>query len=628
MQISLFSDNVNCRAVTVGGMESLSKLMLRGYGWSPGVFSTNYRNLDNFLQMDVIALDFDKGLSLEAAALEVSSYAHIIGTSRSHQKEKQGKKGQIEPPCDRFRVVFKLDRPIKSDAEYKCTFEALRAKFPQADPACSDASRFFFPCTEIKYGRDDGEPVRVITPPPRAEKSDKKETTQDKKGTLARSTLEFVALGALPVGCEGRHKALFKAARDYQEQGYDEAEAIEALTKSPICDELGTKEFEKQISKVYKREPKYEPRSLGSESSPQQGTISDISNEKTNGIDAPVPNTGSLRSLDLLEEALAHLANPEAVKGISTGYKEVDELLGGLRQSELGIIQAYPKSGKTVFLTNLMANLTAQGHKVGFASLEMHPAKQVEPDLYSILLKKDIRKGVTDEDRSEIVRMLNEGRGLVYFKRDRRPTAEEICAWARNCYHEHGVRFIFADHFHKFVPDESSVSSIARTITALTGLKYECPEMFVGIVVQPTKEQRTRDGLAERVGRNTLRGGASIFDECDWLINMHTKYSAQRVRETPWGDRQENTICSYPNDIREIEFEAIRAKPFSENMGKKLYMKYDKGTTEMKPHRWIAPEPERIEMPAQDEERSFRRQAGGSRPQSGWAENTWRNKRV
>jgi DnaB-like helicase C terminal domain len=629
MIVSLLKDNTNCLRVDVKSMSDLAALACNSshHGWAPGVFKGNYRNLPNFEQMEVIALDFDKGMDLTEASLMFSGYLHFIATSRSHQKEKpKGKSGQVEPACDRFRVVLALTTPITNDADYKATFAELRKKFPAADSMCSDASRFFFPCLDVVQGDNEGFTVDVVKAPPAPVKP-KRELTEGERGKLARSTLEFITIGSAP---GGRHAALFKAAKDLQEQGFDEGDAEELLLRSPVVDEPGmpAADFGKAVRCAYAREPKYPPRTNSPASVVNQPTDKPHSSGAPDEAPSlsPLPNTQSLRSLDLLDEALAHIANPEAVRGTSTGWKEIDALLGGLRQAELGIVQAFPKSGKTVFLTNLMANLTKQGEKVGFASLEMHPAKQVEPDLYSILLKKDVRAGVSEEDRAAIVAFLEAGRGLTYFKRERRPNAEEICEWAKKLYAE-GTRFFFCDHFHKIVPDESSVSSVARTMTALTGLKYECPEMFFCLIVQPTKEQRSRDGLSERVGRNSLRGGAVIFDECDWLINLHTKYASHREVETGWGWRRENLVAAYPSDIREIEFEAIRAKPFSENMGKKLYMKYNKLTTEMVPHKWIAPPIERIEMPEQDEERSGRHR-GGNRPQSGWAENTWRNKRV
>lgn len=626
MKISILSDNVKCSEETVKDMAELGKVITDPFmhAWSPSVFTTQYRSLANFISMELIALDVDEGLSLDEACKVFKDYQHVIGTSRSHQKEKAMPSGKTKPACDRYRIVLRLSKPITDQDTYYATYQSLRTRFPFIDPVCNNADRMFYPCLEVVQGDNKGAVVDPVAPPPKVEKV-KRELSDEQKGKLARHTLEFITLGV----STDRHKALFKAARDFQEQGYDEAEALEKLMLSPTCGEPGMEpaEFEKQVAKIYKKEPKYEPRGLGEGGPPD---VLDVVAVSRPADSAPEKNCGSLSSIELLEEALAHLANPEAVKGISTGWKEVDHLLGGLRQAELGIIQAYPKSGKTVLLTNMMTNLTAQGHKVGFASLEMHPAKQVEPDLYSILLKKDIRQGaISDEDKNRIIQLLGQGRGFTYFKRDRRPTVEEVCDWARRGYQDQGIRFFFFDHFHKFVQDESSVSSIAKTMTALTGLKYECPEMFMCLIVQPTKENRGRDNLADRVGKNSLRGGAVIFDECDWLINMHTKYRTVRIVESSWGDKRQDIVVSYPSDIRELEFEAIRAKPFSENMGKVIYMKYDKGTTEMKPFKWIAPEPERIEQ-EEREDRGHRRpqQSYPQGQQSGWAKDTWGRKKI
>lgn len=630
MKISVLKDNVNAEVKNVKDMEELSELIVsqKIHAWSPAIFKNNYRSLSNFVSMELIALDVDEGLGLEAAGVVFSSYEHLIAPTRNHQKAKELSNGKIKPPADRFRIILRLDSPITSQDDYYATYQELRKKWPFIDPVCNNADRMFYPCLSVAYGENVGTPIIPTKAPAKPVEPKRDPLPPELRGNPSKATLEFISLGVKT----DRNRRAFKAAKDLQEQGYDQQEAEELLLKCPTLGEPGFEERDlmKAIKQAYKKEPKYEPRgAIPNEGRASESTDSVQANEgRENSIEVSA-NTKSLESLSLLEEALAHLANPEAVKGISTGWKEVDELLGGLRQSELGIIQAYPKSGKTVLLTNLMVNLTAQGHKVGFASLEMHPAKQVEPDLYCLLLNKNIREGVSDADKLNLERQLKAGRGLTYFKRDRRPTAEEICEWIRSCYFNSGIRFIFVDHFHKFVTDESSTAAISRTITALTGIKYECPELFIGLVVQPTKEQRGRDNLAERVGKNTLRGGASIFDECDWLVNIHTKFSSERIHETTWGEKRERLMLSYPNDIRELEFEAIRAKPYSENMGKKIHMKYDKGTTRMAPHIWVPPRPERIEQPEREDNGYNRRpQQTGPRPQSGWARDTWRNKKI
>lgn len=620
MRISLLKNNTDCLPVEASSMEELAEYSTKEYGWCPAIFKSNYRNLDNFISMDTIALDFDEGMSLEEASITFSGYQHFIGTSRSHQKEKVLKSGKVKPACDRFRVVFRLSRSITSDAEYKSTFEHLRQKFPAADPVCNDASRMFYPCVDIVQGDNEGILVDPVAPAPIEAKAPRRELTDGEKGKLARSTLEFITLGVK----ENRNKSAFKAAKDLQEQGYTQDEAEELLGQCPTLGEpgFGERDLLKAIKQAYKKEPKYDPRSLSQDSTAEVSGLSqqpkDYNGLPTMGI------SNSLKSADLLEEALAHLANPEATKGVSTGWREIDEVLGGLRASELIILQAFGKSGKTVFLTNMMANLTEQGHSVGFASLEMHPAKQVEPDLYSLLLSKNIRNGIDEKDKTKLSEMLKAGRGLTYFKRTRRPSPEEICEWMKNEHINSGINFFFIDHFAKFVPDESSVASISKTITALTGLKYENPKMCIVLIVQPTKSQKGRDGLEERVNKNTLRGGACIFEEADALINLHTKYYHTKEVETTWGWRRETTLKSYPSDVRELEFEAIRAKPYSDNMGTKLHMKYDKNTTRMTAYKWIAPDVEKVYQP----EKEDREQYNGPRPQSTWAKNTFNRKRL
>lgn len=562
--------------------------------WSPGIFKNNYRNLENFEQMTVIALDFDEGMSLLDASLKFASYKHIIATSRSHQKEKHGK------VCDRFRVVLVLDRPIVSDSEYKATFFKLRESFPEADPRCQDASRFFYASPGIEFFSESGDDVAVQDALPQAVSKPVVEISAERKGLLARSTLEFVAVGAQP----GQWNAsLFKAAKDMQEQGLSIEEATELLTKpTGFLDGTDTQ----TIQSAFRKQPKHEPRSdprlekeqLSASSVEHGNTFNRVENRTTH--DGKTPET--LKSLALMDEALEHLKNPLAIRGISTGWGPIDNIIGGLRQSELGVVHAYPKSGKTVFITNLMTNLTEQGHKVAFASLEMHPAKQVEPDLYSILLNKNVREEeVNDTDRDKLRQLLNEGRGFTYYKRVGRPAIEDITGWIRHLYAAEGTRFFFIDHFHKIVNNEESLREIGRVITELTSIKYELPEASLILVVQPTKEGE----IERRVSRKTLRGGAVIFDEVDWLINLHSKYFQEKIETVPWGEKKTKTLKDYPKTIRELEFDAIRAKPWSNNMGEKIYMEYDMNTTRMKPATYTPPGPEKIGEANRDEEGNF-----------------------
>lgn len=124
--------------------------------WSPFVYQTPHedndgtykRNTKSFCAADIFALDIDDGLSMDDAIATIKrlGLAAIVAPSRSHQKPKGDK-----PPCDRYRIIFVLDKQIILDKQVKAVFYKLKELFPAADDACKDAARLFFKSNEIAY---------------------------------------------------------------------------------------------------------------------------------------------------------------------------------------------------------------------------------------------------------------------------------------------------------------------------------------------------------------------------------------------------------------------------------------------------------------------------------------------
>jgi hypothetical protein len=125
--------------------------------WSPILFTSGIRVENNFKAVLACALDFDSPVTTLDWALETfKNHAHIIGTTKSHQKEKKG------ITCDRFRVVLLFSEIIKDLNLYKYNMGILTTKY-DADKACKDGARFFFPCNEI-VSRGNGMFVDIKTP--------------------------------------------------------------------------------------------------------------------------------------------------------------------------------------------------------------------------------------------------------------------------------------------------------------------------------------------------------------------------------------------------------------------------------------------------------------------------------
>jgi hypothetical protein len=221
--------------------------------WAPGTFVDGRRSIASFEQTTLLVLDIDDGCTIEQAKLIFSEYAHIIAPSKSHQKDKVRPSGNISPACDRFRLILPLNEPITNDNDFKATWFRAQALCPAIDAACKDASRFFFPSTEVVHvnsGR--AFPVSRATP-----KQEIAPTVALPHAQLSPSvrTMKFISMGA-PDG--QWHAELVAACMDLKQQQWDEEAARTLLMKvTGTLDEHD----EGVIEDIWaNREPRHAPR--------------------------------------------------------------------------------------------------------------------------------------------------------------------------------------------------------------------------------------------------------------------------------------------------------------------------------------------------------------------------------
>lgn len=108
------------------------------------------REVDSIVDTELLVLDFDDGMTLDEAIKEFKNYRCHICTSKSHQKEKNGK------VCDRFRVVLHGDVRLTIKENYKRAMLALLTRYPQADQKCKDLARIFFASPGMVYSNPQG----------------------------------------------------------------------------------------------------------------------------------------------------------------------------------------------------------------------------------------------------------------------------------------------------------------------------------------------------------------------------------------------------------------------------------------------------------------------------------------
>ncbi|MFJ7306709.1 hypothetical protein [Peribacillus frigoritolerans] len=121
------------------GVAEMAKEVTKGKTFTPAIFKlingSIKRSKVNWESQQVLALDFDEGLTLEESKNDTffKQYAAFLYTTFRHTESHH-----------KFRVVFVLDKPLTRYKDFESLMDSLLARYPQADRACRGGSRLFF----------------------------------------------------------------------------------------------------------------------------------------------------------------------------------------------------------------------------------------------------------------------------------------------------------------------------------------------------------------------------------------------------------------------------------------------------------------------------------------------------
>jgi hypothetical protein len=105
------------------------------FTWFGGTLGGNISS-ENWQEQSIIALDFDNGLITIDEVIEKLHLQEIPPQLWYYSLSDS-------PTLRKFRVVFLLDQPVTSKAQYEVIMLGLLSLFPEADQSCKNPSRFF-----------------------------------------------------------------------------------------------------------------------------------------------------------------------------------------------------------------------------------------------------------------------------------------------------------------------------------------------------------------------------------------------------------------------------------------------------------------------------------------------------
>ncbi len=228
-------------------------------------------------------------------------------------------------------------------------------------------------------------------------------------------------------------------------------------------------------------------------------------------------------------ERIDHLhKNKGEIRGIPTGFKDLDNMLAGLQKSDLIILAARPSVGKTALALNMAEHAAVELKKtVAIFSLEMSKEQLVDRLLCSQagIDSWKLRTGNLGEDD---FRKLNFGMGVLseaplYIDDTPGATVTEIRAKARRLQMEQGLDLVVLDYLQLMEGTNSfgdgnrvqEISEISR------GLKAMARELNVPVLALSQLSRAVEQRHPKIPMLSDLRESGSIEQDADVVMFLY-----------------------------------------------------------------------------------------------------------
>ena len=190
-------------------------------------------------------------------------------------------------------------------------------------------------------------------------------------------------------------------------------------------------------------------------------------------------------SFDRIEELSK---NKGSLRGVRTGYRDLDNMTAGLQKSDLIILAARPAMGKTTLVTNLAYNVaTIEKKPVLFFSLEMSKEQLVDRMLAdaSGVDSWNIRTGnLSDNDFAKLSEAMGEmAEAPIYIDDTPGLSVLEMRTKARRLAHENQLGLIIVDYLQLMQANGNHNGNRVQEVSEISrGLKLIARELNVPLI--------------------------------------------------------------------------------------------------------------------------------------------------
>lgn len=230
---------------------------------------------------------------------------------------------------------------------------------------------------------------------------------------------------------------------------------------------------------------------------------------------------------DAMERQRVAIAKGESV-GMATGFRELDQITGGLHRGQLVLLSGRTFSGKTCLALNIAKHFAIKQRRVLFCCLEMKDfelAERLLSDRAELILSQWARSDFSEPEFAKMRESITEFRGWpIEFSKSLRETSGSIRAKARIVKARSGnLDLIVVDHLQRLTPRNYQDQRHRQLQDLTQEMKHLAREIDCSVLLLTQLKTDNEDEPNDA----SYAEGKAILGEADQALMLHRKKDEQ-----------------------------------------------------------------------------------------------------
>lgn len=240
----------------------------------------------------------------------------------------------------------------------------------------------------------------------------------------------------------------------------------------------------------------------------------------------------------VLDDTEFHMLNPDQTMGIPSGFRDLDDLLGGFRKTSLYTIAARPGMGKTSLVTCVVLNAAKLKTRIGFFTQEMS-REQIVSKMFSIEAGINTtalyNARMSPRDWSNMVQAAgNLSKLPIYVDDTSRRTPDQIRKISLRWINQYGLDMIVVDYL-QILSDGGLYrgDDVAKVSYFADEMKQIAKELNIPVVALSQLNRELEKRADKRPQLSDLKQSGKIEEDSDVVIFLYRDVVYNEATEFP-----------------------------------------------------------------------------------------------